>query len=110
MNMTKDDTAIHMFIMYILVIHDLSTNSRLNLIIQKAWERKKLYTKQKDITLEMIEQVLNGSNALSVRMDRFNRIALDRYFNGVPKKGCGHSTKGIGDVFQYRRCIAKESQ
>ena len=34
---------------------------------------------------------MNGSNALSIRMDRSNRIALDRevferYFKGVPKK------------------------
>ena len=39
----------------------------------------------------MIEKILSGSNALSVRMDRSNRIALDRevferYFTGVPKK------------------------
>ena len=56
-----------------------------------AWELKELCKNQKDITPGMMEQILNGSNALSVRMDRSNRIALDRevferYFKGVPKK------------------------
>jgi hypothetical protein len=56
-----------------------------------AWELKELCKNQKDITPGMIEQILNGSNALSVRMDRSNRIALDRevferYFKGIPKK------------------------
>ena len=39
----------------------------------------------------MIEQILNGSSALSVRLNRKNRIALDqevfdKYFRDVPKK------------------------
>ena len=55
-----------------------------------AWELKELY-KKKNITPGMIEQILNSSNALSVRMDRSNRIALDRevferYFKGEKKK------------------------
>lgn len=64
----------------------------INTIFQNtAWELKELYKKQKDITPGMIEQILNGSNALSVRMDRSNRIVIDRevferYFKDVPKK------------------------
>ena len=56
-----------------------------------AWELKELCKKQNDVTPGMIEEILNGRNALSVRMDRSNRIAIDRevferYFKGVPKK------------------------
>ena len=56
-----------------------------------GWEIRELYKSTKELTPGMIEQILSGSNALSVRMDRTNRIALDRevferYFKGVPKK------------------------
>ena len=73
-------------------LYECMSRTGINTISQNtAWELKELCKNQKDITPGMIEQILNGSNALSVRMDRSNRIALDRevferYFKGVPKK------------------------
>ena len=74
------------------MLYECMSRTGINTISQNtAWELKELCKNQKDITPGMIEQILNGSNALSVRMDRSNRIALDRevferYFKGVPKK------------------------
>ena len=74
------------------MLYECMSRTGINTISQNmAWELKELFKNQKNITPGMIEQILNGSNALSVRMDRFNRIALDRkvferYFKGVPKK------------------------
>ena len=74
------------------MLYECMSRTGINTISQNmAWELKELCQKQNDVTLGMIEQILNGNNALSVRMDRSNRIALDRevferYFKGVPKK------------------------
>ncbi|MBO6308698.1 MAG: hypothetical protein J6N70_07700 [Oribacterium sp.] len=74
------------------MLYECMSRTGINTISQNtAWELKELCKNQKDITPGMMEQILNGSNALSVRMDRSNRIALDRevferYFKDVPKK------------------------
>ncbi len=74
------------------MLYECMSRTGINTISQNtAWELKELCQKQNDVTPGMIEQILNGNNALSVRMDRSNRIALDRevferYFKGVPKK------------------------
>ncbi|MCR5167513.1 MAG: ParB N-terminal domain-containing protein, partial [Oscillospiraceae bacterium] len=69
----------------------MSKIGKATLDMNTAWEIRELYKSTKELTPGMIEQILSGSNALSVRMDRTNRIALDRevferYFKGVPKK------------------------
>ena len=74
------------------MLYECMSRTGINTISQNtAWELKELCKNQKDITPGMIEKILSGSNALSVRMDRSNRIALDsevfeRYFKDVPKK------------------------
>ena len=59
--------------------------------VNTAWELKELSKSVKDITPDMIERILNGSSALSVKLNRKNRIApdqevFDKYFRNVPKK------------------------
>ena len=74
------------------MLYECMSRTGVNTVSQNtAWELKELCKKEKNITPGMIEQILSGSNALSVRMDRSNRIALDRevferYFKDVPKK------------------------
>ena len=56
-----------------------------------AWELKELYKKKNELTRDMIEQILNGKNALSVALNKGHRIALasevyDKYLKDLPKK------------------------
>ena len=93
----------------IMLFDCMSKIGKATLDMNTAWEIRELYKSTKELTPGMIEQILSGSNALSVRMDRTNRIALDRevferYFKGVPKKEVvGIVEKALEMYFKAKR-------
>ena len=69
----------------------MSKTGKSSLDMDTAWEIRELYKSTTELTQGMIEQILNGSSALSVKLNRKSRIALDqdvfdKYFRNVPKK------------------------
>lgn len=69
----------------------MSKTGKSSLDMDTAWEIRELYKSTKEFTPSMIEQMLTGSKALSVKLNQKNRIALDqevfdKYFRDVPKK------------------------
>ena len=69
----------------------MSKTGKSSLDMDTAWEIRELYKSTNELTQGMIEQILNGSSALSVKLNRKSRIALDqdvfdKYFRNVPKK------------------------